>query len=100
MCIFCENSDGDPKGMLCVNVSGVKSEDIKPENNTPLFQTFKNLIYISDEPSKNNDMIFTFNGDKENPQIICKLHKKIRNLTESKSSILSRDNFVNEIYTK
>ena len=46
MCIFCENSDGDPKGMLCVNVSGVKSEDIKPENNTPLFQTFKNLIYI------------------------------------------------------
>ena len=45
-------------------------------------------------------MIFTFNGDKEKPQIICKLHKKIRNLTESKSSILSRDNFVNEIYTK
>lgn len=101
MCIFCENSDGSPKGMLSINVSGVKSkDDIKPEKNSHIFEQFKTLIEISDETSKTNDLIFTFNGDKDNPKIICKLHKKFLNIAESNSIILSRDNFINEYFTK
>lgn len=84
-----------PKGMLIINVTS-KNDDIYNEN-SEIFKTFSNLIFInSKEKSPNKDFSYTFGVKNNKPRIICCLHSDY--LTES--LILSRDNFVNEYYTK
>jgi hypothetical protein len=103
MCIFKENTDSlfkdktdrYPEGMLFINVT-------KSDNNE-IFDIFKDLIKIDNHStSRNKDFIFTYDG----VNIVCQINNEyftddIKNeLRKVESIVLSRDNFVNEIYTK
>lgn len=105
MCIFYVDNE-TPKGILFINISNIDiSKDIPTydeikENKkiSQVFTTFKNLINIVDGKSYNKSFQYEIG---ENYEINCKLNAsfyKDNNIKES--TILSRDNFVNEIYTK
>ena len=118
MCIFHVEND-TPKGILFINISNIRNAEI----NT----IFEDLIYIdtTDTSSKKGFKYTVILDDKGEPKIKCNLHKsylsddinsaiqKIRydkrqekknqkeqSITKNESKILSRDNFVNEIYSK
>lgn len=107
MCIF-HVEKNTPMGMLFINISNLKDY-------TNIFDTFKDLIYIdTTDTSSKKDFKYTVMLDSDgNPKIKCNLHMShlsydtnvnIKNMRKEKrkrkSKILSRDNFVNEIYTK
>ena len=103
MCIFDEKNP--PKDILFINLSKIVDNDIKPDNNTKLFQTIYNFIdivnietYTEGKKGKKNDIAysFTFTYDVNSKKLKCMLKSKLI----KESTILSRDNFVNEIYTK
>lgn len=94
ICIFNIKNE-IPKGMLIINVTS-KNDDIYNEN-SEIFKTFSKLIFINrKEKSPNKDFSYTFGVKNNKPRIICSLHSDY--LTES--LILSRDNFINEYFTK
>ena len=101
--------------------------DSKSAKINKISETFKKLIYIdtTDTSSKKGFKYTVILDDKGEPKIKCNLHKsylsddinsaiqKIRydkrqekknqkeqSITKNESKILSRDNFVNEYYTK
>ena len=97
----------DPKGMLFINISNI--------NENSIFDKIKNLINIvylnkGEDISKNEFKFTLTSNNSNNPIINCVVHEcykqieekseKSNNTNESLSTILSRDNFVNEIYTK
>lgn len=107
MCIF-HVEENTPMGMLFINISNLKDY-------TNIFETFEKLIYIDpNDTSSKKDFKYTVILDNDgNPKIKCNLHMShlsydtnvnIKNMRKEKrkrkSTILSRDNFVNEIYTK
>ena len=97
----------DPKGMLFINISNI--------NDNTVIENIKDLIKIDyrnkgDRVSK-NEFKFTLASDNgKNPKINCIVHEcykqiekksdELNGASESLFSILSRDNFVNEYYTK
>lgn len=109
ICIFGKtiNKEKSPKDVLFINLTNVKDNDIIIDNNTSLFQEIFNLIDIDNieeytigrngkrKKDISHSFTFTYNGGKE-PKINCRLQSEI----VDESLILSRDNFVNEIYTK
>lgn len=111
LCIFNEEK-GIPVGILFINISNITNEDINPKSESTILKTFKNLIVIdSDNISPNKDFSYTLTlNDKGNPILKCSLYKNyltdniindiIEKNQKNESKILSRDNFVNEIYTK
>jgi hypothetical protein len=119
-----------PIGMLFINVSNIEDSDFHINNqlkvkSTGLLEQIKQMLIINIDEYDNQvgaDFVYSCVGD-ENPQILCKLtydHMKtvrdflqLPNIEKRKpggqpkqlskteeSAILSRDNFVNEIYTK
>ena len=103
MCIFDEKNP--PEDILFINLSKIEDNDIKPDNNTKLFQTIYNLIdivnignYTEGKKGKKNDISysFTFTYDVNSKKLKCMLKSKLI----KESTILSRDNFINEYYTK
>ena len=106
MCIFVvEDINPDrktPKGMVFINISnigGTKDENI---HNLDIFEPLKDIITISYSNNVRDGYDFKYNAkcdDNGKIEIECILDQKY-NIQESKSQILSRDNFVNEIYTK
>jgi hypothetical protein len=111
MCIFeadkiNETEVFDPKGMLFINISNINENSISDK--------IKNLINIvyrnKGEKVNKNEFIFTLTSNDNNPIINCVVHEcykqieekteESNNASESLSTILSRDNFVNEYYTK
>ena len=103
ICIFDEQNP--PEYILFINLSKIEDNDIKPDNNTKLFQTiydFINIVnietYTDGKKGKKNDIAysFTFTYDANEEKLKCILKSKLI----KESIILSRDNFVNEIYTK
>ena len=103
MCIFDEKNP--PEDILFINLSKIEDNDIKPDNNTKLFQTIYNLIdivniktYTKGKKGKKNDIAysFTFTYDANSKELKCVLKSKLI----KESTILSRDNFINEYYTK
>lgn len=129
MCIFHVEND-TPKGILFINISNIGNAEITPDSKNPkiekIFETFKELIYIDiTDTSSKKDFNYTVILDGDKPKLKCNLHyshlsddinsniKEIRNnrriekkkqkeqlITKNESKILSRDNFVNEYYTK
>lgn len=129
MCIFHVEND-TPKGILFINISNIGNVEITPDSKNPkiekIFETFEELIYIDiTDTSSKKDFKYTVILDGDKPKLKCNLHyshlsddinsniKEIRNnrriekkkqkeqlITKNESKILSRDNFVNEIYTK
>lgn len=129
MCIFNVEND-TPKGILFINISNVGNEEITPDSKNAKIDkiktAFEKLIYIdTTDTSSKKDFKYTVILDGDIPKIKCNLHKsylsddinsniqKIRHdrrikkkeqkeqlITKNESKILSRDNFVNEYYTK
>jgi hypothetical protein len=129
MCIFNVEND-TPKGILFINISNIGNAEITSDSKkaevNKLFNAFKELIHIDTaDTSSKKDFKYTVTMDGDKPQIKCNLHKsylsddinsniqKIRHDrriekkmqkeqedAKNESKILSRDNFVNEIYTK
>lgn len=129
MCIFHVEND-TPKGILFINISNIGNEEITSDSKKAkiekIFKTFEDLIYIDiTDTSSKKDFKYTVILDGDKPKIKCNLHKsylsddinsniqKIRHdrriekkkqkeqlITKNESKILSRDNFVNEYYTK
>lgn len=125
MCIFHVEND-TPKGILFINISNVGNVEITSDSKNPkiekISETFKELIYIdTNDTSSKKDFKYTVILDGDKPKIKCNLHKshlsddinsnikKIRHdrrkqkeqsITKNESKILSRENFINEIYTK
>ena len=108
MCIFeadelteNDNKIFNPKGMLLLNISDIKEE-------TTLFDEIKQLINIVYDSTpqiykvSTDQFKFTLTSDGgNNPKLNCIVHGNYKNTTEeSLLLILTRDNFVNEIYTK
>lgn len=129
MCIFHVEND-TPKGILFINISNIGNAEITPDSKSAkiekILKTFEELIYIDiTDTSSKKDFKYTVILDGDKPKIKCNLHKsylsddiisniqKIRHdrriekkkqkeelITKNESKILSRDNFVNEYYTK
>lgn len=129
MCIFHVEND-TPKGILFINISNIGNAEITTDSKSAkiekILKTFKELIYIDiTDTSSKKDFKYTVILDGDKPKIKCNLHKsylsddinsniqKIRHdrriekkkqkeqlITKNESKILSRDNFVNEYYTK
>jgi hypothetical protein len=129
MCIFHVEND-TPKGILFINISNVGNVEITSDSKNPkikkISETFEDLIYIdTNDTSSKKDFKYTVILDGDKPKIKCNLHKshlsddinsKIKDIrhkrriekkkqkeqliTKNESKILTRDNFVNEIYTK
>ena len=129
MCIFHVEND-TPKGILFINISNIGNEEITSDSKKAkiekIFKTIEDLIYIDiTDTSSKKDFKYTVILDGDKPKIKCNLHKsylsddinsniqKIRHdrriekkkqkeqlITKNESKILSRDNFVNEYYTK
>lgn len=104
-CIFCEDNNKVPIGMLFINVSDIKDEDLT------ITETFKKLISIDmgkklTANSSKNKFKYSLICENGEPKIKCILpeHYFNKNIQDIKKNeyfeILSRDNFVNEIYTK
>lgn len=105
LCIFEKTvRKGTPKNVLFINLSEINSE---VNEDSELFKTIYNIISINNineyTKGKNGKLkkdiahsfSFTYvNGDDK--KIICSLKSE----TVEESLILSRDNFINEIYTK
>ena len=109
MCIFDEQNP--PEYILFINLSKIEDNDIKPDNNTELFKTIYNCIdivninnYTDGKKGKKNDIAysftFTYDANSVNNEEIKKLKCILKSRLIKESIILSRDNFVNEIYTK
>jgi hypothetical protein len=114
MCIFGKtaNKEGSPEDILFINLSNITDSDIKinsdSNNDESLFKVISNIIYIDNIDNymtgRNNkqkedisdSFYFTYEYNENEPKINCRLMSKIIN----EQTILSRDNFVNEIYTK
>jgi len=127
MCIFHVEND-TPKGILFINISNVGNVEITSDSKNPkiekISETFKELIYIdTTDTSSKKDFKYTVILDGDKPKIKCNLHKshlsddinsnikdirdkrriekkKEQLITKNESKILSRDNFINEYYTK
>lgn len=129
ICIFHVEND-TPKGILFINISNIGNAEITTDSKSAkiekILKTFKELIYIDiTDTSSKKDFKYTVILDGDKPKIKCNLHKsylsddinsniqKIRHdrriekkkqkeqlITKNESKILSRDNFVNEYYTK
>jgi hypothetical protein len=110
-CIFNEDDNKTPIGMLFINLSNISDDDIDP-NNTPktdndIIEKIKNLIDvdINDNTSSKATFKYTLKCDKNNEPIIkCNIHKDYikqnkKDKMKEESLILSRDNFINEYYT-
>ena len=70
----------------------IKIDNINVYNTTKIKgRTKKNVAYSFN---------FTYNGDGEEPKLICNLKSETIQDIYNESPILSRDNFVNEYYTK
>ena len=104
ICVFLMKKN-PPKDIFFINLSKIEDNDIKPDNNTNLFQTIYNFIdivniktYNEGKKGKKNDIAysFTFTYDVNSKKLKCMLKSKLI----KESTILSRDNFVNKIYTK
>ena len=108
MCIFeadelteNDNKIFNPKGMLFINISNLKEE-------STLFDEIKKLINIvfdttpqTYKVSKDQFKFVLTSDDGNNPKLNCIVHGSCKNINnESLLQILSRDNFINEIYTK
>jgi hypothetical protein len=95
MCIFGE----DFNNVLFINLSGANNNI----NENPSLEKIKSLINLVTKNSKKikkdipYSFSFTYNGDATEPKINCWLHSEA---IQEESLILSRDNFINEYYTK
>ena len=110
ICIFGKtvNSKESPKDVLFINLSNINDNDIDINNNTSLFQEIFNLIDIDNidkytkgrnEKTKkdiSHSFSFTYNRTDDEDKINCILKSEY----VEESLILSRDNFINEYYTK
>lgn len=96
----------NPKGMLFINISNINENSIFDKIKKELI----NIVYRNNGVGK-NEFKFTLTSDNgNNPKINCIVHEcykqigeksdELNGTNESLFSILSRDNFVNEIYTK
>lgn len=115
---------------MFINISNIGNAEITTDSKSAkiekILKTFKELIYIDiTDTSSKKDFKYTVILDGDKPKIKCNLHKsylsddinsniqKIRHdrriekkkqkeqlITKNESKILSRDNFVNEYYTK
>ena len=116
MCIFGENNGENdiPNDVLFINLSNIKEYEIEPDSYEKLFDKFDkifNLIKIDTIDtytiSRNGKykkdvahaFTFTYTHKNNKDSIICKLKSESIPIQE-KSLILSRDNFVNEYFTK
>lgn len=129
MCIFHVEND-IPKGILFINISNVGDAEITPNSKNAkiekILKSFEELIYIDvTDTSSKKDFKYTVILDGDKPKIKCNLHKshlsddinsniqEIRHvrriekkkqkeqlITKNESKILSRNNFINEYYTK
>ena len=89
LCFFHEKEQ-KPESICFINVSNIK------ENRDVIRKTFKTLVKIDTENVINKNLLTgKFKCSFDGKYIICKLSQK-----KNESSILSRDNFVNKIYTK
>jgi hypothetical protein len=116
MCIFGKNNGENdiPNDVLFINLSNIKDYEIKPDSYEKLFDKFGKVLNIIEidnidtytigrngKHKKDIAHAFTFTYIRENNKdsIICKLKSESIPIQE-KSLILSRDNFINEYYTK
>lgn len=89
LCFFHEKEQ-KPESICFINVSNIK------ENKKVIRETFEALVKIDTENVINKNLLTgKFKCSFDGKNIICKLSQK-----KNESSILSRDNFVNKIYTK
>lgn len=89
LCFFHEKEQ-KPESICFINVSNIK------ENRDVICKTFEDLVKIDTENVINKNLLTgKFKCSFDGKYIICKLSQK-----KNESSILSRDNFVNKIYTK
>lgn len=89
LCFFHEKEQ-KPESICFINVSNIK------ENKKVIWDTFEALVKIDTENVINKNLLTgKFKCSFDGKYIICKLSQK-----KNESSILSRDNFVNEYYTK
>ena len=100
-----DNKTFDPKGMLFINISNINENSIFDKINELI-----NIVYCNKGVGK-NEFKFTLTSDNgKNYKINCFVHEcykriekksdELNGVSESLFSILSRDNFVNEYYTK
>ena len=89
LCFFHEKEQ-KPESICFINVSNIR------ENKDVIYTTFESLVKIDNENDINKKLLTgKFKCSFDGKHIICELSQKKR-----ESLILSRDNFVNEIYTK
>ena len=89
LCFFHEKEQ-KPESICFINVSNIR------KNEEVIGTTFKSLIKIDNKNGINKKLLTgKFKCSFDGKNIICKLSQK-----KNESSILSRDNFINEIYTK
>lgn len=106
MCIFdvvdIKPKDKEPKGMLFINISNIGDTKENDIDKLYLFKVLRNMISIveSDNNVPRDGYDFKYNIKKEGEKIKIECILNERFLNESNSIILSRDNFINEIYTK
>ena len=106
MCIFdvvdIKPKDKEPKGMLFINISNIGDTKENDIDKLYLFKVLRNMISIveSDNNVPRDGYDFKYNIKKEGEKIKIECILNERFLNESNSIILSRDNFVNEYYTK
>ena len=95
MCIFGE----DFNNVIFINLTNAKDNI----NENPTLEKIKSYINLVDKKSRKlkkdipYSFSFTYNGDATEPKINCWLHSEA---IQEELLILSRDNFINEIYTK
>lgn len=104
MCIFSNEDNIQDKNILFINTSNIKFEDIEDGSNA-LYLKFLKLIEINendlDKKPSNEGFYFTLSKNKNNElKIICTPNKDFHPNSFKEHKVLSRDNFVNEIYTK
>lgn len=104
MCIFSNEDNIQDKNILFINTSNIKFEDIEDDSNA-LYLKFLKLIEINendlDKKPSNEGFYFTLSKNKNNElKIICTPNKDFHPNSLKEHKVLSRDNFINEIYTK
>lgn len=118
MCIFgnTDNKDASPNDILFINFSKITNDDIKPNVDTDRTNLFKKIfnmieIYNIDDynktkrkgKSKKNvaySFSFTYNSIENEPKLICNLKSETIQDIYNESTILSREKFINEYYSK
>jgi hypothetical protein len=107
MCIFGKTIDKNntPKDVIFINFSTINDNDIDPNKETTISKNIFELIEIENIDSYTKgksgklkkDIAHSFSFTYNDNKIYCKLKSEI---IQNESIILSRDNFINEIYTK